>query len=174
MWYKVRPDSDKYDYVSLANRDDLSAYLEMVTQHYRFRVNIPWHRFAARVNSLNNPGDFPGFIAGSDLVLTQKSWEVLKHLIKRDVKLTILRTETEDFFWLKIMSVIDALDYEKAKYHSRTAEMIGIESYVFREELIAGKHIFYQPRANETIVSQTFKDTVERFELRGLIFKKLC
>jgi hypothetical protein len=172
MWYKVRLDSDKYDSVSLANRDDLTEYIEMVTQHYRFRVKISWHRFAARINSLNNPGDFPSFMG--DLVLTQKSWEVLKHLIKRDVKLTVLRTETEDFFLLKIMSVIDALDYEKAKYHSRTAEMIGIESYVFREELIAGKHIFYQPRANETIVSQTFKDTVERFELRGLIFKKLC
>jgi hypothetical protein len=175
MWYRPIPDPDTFDSLSLRNPErDIPRYLELVAQHYRFQEKIYWNQLNVSINSENNPGDFPAFIATSDLVLTQRSWEALKYLIKRDIKLTVLRTEKEDFYWLKIMSIIDALDYEKARYHNRTAEKIGVESYVFKEDIITGKHIFYLPRASHPVVSQTFKDMVERFELKGLVFRHLC
>jgi hypothetical protein len=175
MWYEPTPDADTFDSLSFCNPEkDIPLYLELVTQHYRFGERIHWPQFDVKINSESNPGDFLGFMASNDLVLTKRSWEALRCLIKMDVKLTVLRTTNEEFYWLKVMSIIDALDYEKAKYHKRTAEKIGVEFYVFKEEMIAGKHIFYLPRASHLVISQTFKDFVEKFELKGLIFKKLC
>jgi hypothetical protein len=37
-----------------------------------------------------------------------------------------------------------------------------------------GKHIFFLPRAHHVVVSQDFKNRVEKFELKGLIFRELC
>lgn len=175
MWYRPVHAPDEYDSLSLMNPEaDIPRYLEMFTEDSRFMTNIPWLRFDVKMNSQNNPGDFPAFVASSDLVLTLKSWEVLKYLIKKDIKLTVLKTELADYYWVKIMNMMDCLDYENSKYRIRKSGKVSVEKYVFVENLVAGKHLFYLPKASHNVVSQTFKDTVERFELKGLIFRELC
>ncbi len=172
MWYEPIPDSDKYDCVQLANEENYPSFLEISTRHYRFKEDVEWKSFDINVISQGNSGDFHGFM-GRDLVLTDRSWEIMKPLIKDDVELATLRSESKFFFLLVIKKIFDCLDYDKSSYHARTAEMIGVESYVFKEEMISGCNIFFLSRAHHIVVSQEFRDRVEKYQLKGLIFRPL-
>jgi hypothetical protein len=173
-WYEPIPDGDVYDRLQLCDRNDIKFDIEFHKQHYRFRKDIEWKELEVKISSLNNPGDFYSFIATGNLVLTNKAYIVLEDLIGKSVERLILKEKDNDYFLLKILDFIDCLDYETSKYHTTVSEMIGVDSYVFKEHLLVGKHIFFLPRAHHNVVSQDFKNRVEKFELKGLRFGELC
>jgi hypothetical protein len=173
-WYKPVPDGDTYDYLRLINRSDLSLYSEVKTQYYRHGVYKPWKALDVEVVSNGNPCDFYSFVA-NDLVLTDHSWQIMRLLVGQAVEdLTLICPALETrFHFLKAIDRVDCLDYEKSLYQPTTAEMLSVQSYSFREDMIEGKNIFFLLRAHHIVVSQVFKDAVDESNLKGLIFQNL-
>ena len=121
---------------------------------------------------LGNIADFNSIMS----VLDEKAIKILLPLIENDVELLPLEfDEINPLYAINVIDVIDAIDYEKSEYKtfSDGNRIMRFMKYAFREEAIAGKHIFKlidEPK-NYPFVSDTFKDAGINAGLEGFKFR---
>jgi hypothetical protein len=156
------------------------------------RVWEPVHVFYYRTTGKSC--DFPS-LHGYVPVFTTRAWGVLQPLIGHSVEALPLVCDTRivvpkrgdkmrvpagpfgPFYAINVLNFVDCLDYDHSEivWFSHGVVML-VESYAFKNPgLLRGKHIFRLPetRALEVLVSDEFKNTVEKNNLVGLEFPKL-
>ena len=136
-----------------------------------------WIPLEVKIESYDTKrGDFFSVIAHI-FACNQKSWDILAPLISDSVQLLPLRCDQDNFNILKVINIIDCLDYSKADVFrsQETGRILGIRKYAFKEQLIRNQHFFAIPEKKFGIlVSQAFKDLVEQNQLEGLSFKRVA
>lgn len=80
----------------------------------------------------------------------------------------------ELFFYIKVLERLDCLDYSRSTWTQNPSGLVMVNSYVFQENLVKNKNIFWLPCVNHFIVSQLFKERVERCLLEGLSFEQIA
>ncbi|WP_422665606.1 imm11 family protein [Anabaena sp. PCC 7938] len=121
---------------------------------------------------MGQAGDFPSFI-GHHLVCTKRAWQLIQPIITNSVELLPLTCREAQYFVIKINDLVDPLDYSKSIYEDGFGGLIKVKSYVFNDEIIKNKHMFWFSRGYLTVVSETFKTFVEDHHLKSLIFRQL-
>jgi len=115
--------------------------------------------------------DAPGFTIP---VLSKKAVKCLKPLIRENVEILPLKFEEGKYFAVNIITVLDAIDYEKSKYKtfSDKKRIMVFEKYAFIEEKVANIPIFkiVDKPIKSRFVSDEFKRIVEKNNLRGFKF----
>ena len=116
-------------------------------------------------------GDAPRFTLP---VLSKRALRYLKPLIKENTEVLPLKFNESKYFALNIITVLDAIDYEKSVYttFSDKKKIMLFDKYAFIEEKISNIPIFKivdEPRGNG-FVSDEFKRMVEDNDLLGFKF----
>lgn len=172
-FYIPKPLPDDYDSLQIVRSSDLHWFINYRRQYYANGIEEPWKPVLTEVVSRGKPGDFPSFSA-LDLVFSERAWNYLEDLLSGSVEALPLRTAKNDiFFYIKVLDKLDCLDYERSIWKQNPSGLVRVESYIFQEKLVRGKHIFWLPRVNHFIVSESFKDLVERCSLEGLTFQQI-
>lgn len=171
-FYIPKPMSNEYDNLRCLDSEDAVLFSSFMKNHYRHRLISTWVPINVQIEPMEKPGDFPSFIA-RHLVFTQKSWQIMYPLIANSVEPLELNSATDKYTVIKIVDIVDCLDYSKSIYRRSGGGILLIDSYVFNEDLIRAKNIFWLPEAYQTIVSETFKNCVESNGLEGLVFEKV-
>jgi hypothetical protein len=172
-FYRPKPLADSYDNLAISQDADRKWFIEFRRQYYLNDITNPWRSIMTEVIPMDRTGDFPSFV-GLNLVFSERAWNYLEDLISDSVEALPMETITgEIFFYIKVLEKIDCIDYSKSIWRKNSSGLIMVESYVFQEDLIRNKNIFWLPCNNHFIVSELFKDKVERLSLEGLHFEKL-
>jgi hypothetical protein len=178
--YVPVPNSDDYDCFCWPDQPELQNTLERFLNFGKYQnIEEPsqWTPLKVEIESFGTKrGDFLGVIAYS-FACNPKAWKVLEPLIGSSTELLPLKCEEGEFSLLKVVNVIDCLDYSKADVlrSPETNRVLSIKKYAFKEDLIMDQHFFALPeRKFGILVSQTFKDLVERNQLEGLMFKQVA
>lgn len=164
--------SDEYDNLRCVNPEDAVVFSSFMKNHYRHRLSSTWLPINVQIEPVGKPGDFPSFIA-RHLVFTKKSWGIMYPLIASSVEPLELNSVADRYTVIKIVDIIDCLDYSRSTYRRSAGGILLIDSYVFNEDAVEAKNIFWLPEAYQTIVSETFKKCVENNGLEGLVFEKI-
>jgi hypothetical protein len=116
-------------------------------------------------------GDAPCFTSP---VLSKKAVKCLKPLISENVEILPLKFKEGKYFAVNIITVLDAIDYEKSEYitFSDKKRIMLFDKYVFIEEKVANIPIFkiVDEKRRDGFVSDEFKRIVEKNNLRGFKF----
>ena len=177
--YIPQPNCDDYDSFYRLDQeqsfDILNRFLNL-GKYQQIEEKSAWIPLEVKIESYDTKrGDFFSVIAGV-FACNQKAWDILAPLIKDSVQLLPLRCDQGNFNILKVINIIDCLDYSKANLFrfQETGRVLGIRKYAFKEQLIRNQHFFAIPEQKFGIlVSQTFKDLVEKNQLEGLTFKQV-
>jgi hypothetical protein len=174
-WYRPIADSDKYDGLVCVNREDAVFIANFNRDWYRYRKKNEWKNIFVEIAPEEGVGDFPSFLAQC-IVFNEKSWKLLQALIADAIEpLPLISTDGNQYITIKVLDLVDCLDYSQSVYRQSAGGFIQVSSYVFQQEdNIVGKHIFWLPKAYHAVVSEEFKNLVEQNQLKGLIFKQLC
>lgn len=124
--------------------------------------------------------DFPKFwsVSGTPM-LSEKAATILNDIIYNDSELIQLNYSSENYYLINILTVLDAIDYEKSKFRKlETGLVVGLESYEFNPEVLYNHNIFkllLNGRIYNTavFVSDKFKNVVEKEKLLGFKFTKV-
>jgi hypothetical protein len=153
----------------------LQRFLNM-GKYQDIEENSAWNPLEVRIESFGTKrGDFFSIIARK-FACNQETWEILTPLIKNDVQLLPLKSDDGDFSILKVINIVDCLDHSKADIFRspETGKVLRVRKYAFKEELIQKQHFFAIPESKFGIlVSQSFKDLVEKNNLKGLNFEQI-
>ena len=172
-FYRPKPLPDDYDSLQIIKSNDLHWFINYRRQYYINDIKEPWQPILTEVISLGNPGDFPSFSA-LDLVFSERALNYLENLLSGSIEALPLKTlENSDFFYIKVLDKLDCLDYKRSVWEQNPSGLVRVESYIFQEELVKDRHIFWLPRVNHFIVSESFKELVERCSLEGLTFQQV-
>ena len=117
-------------------------------------------------------GDAPGFVTP---VFNVKARNVLAPLIEGHVEYLPLDLDGTEYYAVNVLTVIDAIDYEKSEYVKfSNGRIMCFEEYSFIRDKLKGINIFKIPdeRRGFAFVSEAFKDAIEDNQLRG--FKLEC
>jgi hypothetical protein len=135
-----------------------------------------WTPLEVGIESLNTKrGDFFSVVART-FACNEKAWKILAPLINNNVQLLPLKCNEGSYNILKVTNIVDCLDYSKADVFrfQQTGKVLGIRKYAFKEDLIQSQHFFAIPEKKFGIlVSQEFKDLVEKNNLEGLNFEQV-
>lgn len=173
-FYIPKPLADDYDYIQIVKSNDLHWFINYRRQYYVHGIEEPWQTILTEVVSLGRPGDFPSFSA-LDLVFSERALNYLEDLISGSIEALPLKTmKNSVFFYIKVLNKLDCLDYEHSVWERNPSGLIRVESYVFQEKLVRDRHIFWLPHVNHFIVSELFKELVERCSLEGLAFQQIA
>ena len=124
-------------------------------------------------------GDFPSLHDCPALpVFSQRAWDVLRRVIDcRWEALPIIHPSGRPFYIIHVMETIDCLDVEHSEGVKRydDGDVMDVERYSFRTEMLAGKHIFKLSlqTMGRLLVDDVFREAVERNGLKGLEFRAL-
>ncbi|MBE5862793.1 MAG: hypothetical protein E7295_08080 [Lachnospiraceae bacterium] len=118
--------------------------------------------------------DFPGFILTP--VFSERALRFLLDLIKDDVEVLKLNFDEGNYYAINVISVLDVLDYQKAKYKTFRdgKKIMWIEKYEFKMcKDLESSHIFklIDEKRGDPFVSDEFKKIVEKNELTGFHFE---
>jgi hypothetical protein len=171
-FYMPRPMANEYDNLRCVNPEDAVLFSSFMKNHYRHQQKNVWNPIDVKVEPIGKHGDFPSFIS-CHLVFTDKSWEIVYPLIASSIEPLILNSTEGAYTTIKIVDIVDCLDYSRSTYKRSAGGILLIDSYIFKEELVKEKNIFWLPEAYQTIVSDTFKDCVESSGLEGLAFEQI-
>lgn len=176
--YHPYPNSDQYNRFYPLNlvegADKLSRFLN-TGKYQNIEEKSNWHPLPVEIQSLNTKrGDFLGIVA-HHITCNSRALEILKSLIGNSVKPFPFEYNGDAYFLLKVINIIDCLDYTRADVlRSQEGRVLGINKYAFKEESIENKHFFALTEIKfDILVSQTFKDYVEQNELEGLLFEQV-
>jgi len=117
--------------------------------------------------------DFPWLVgAESAAVFNERTLQVLHHLIRDSVQIFPLSHESQKFYLINIIEIVDCLDEELSEVR-RYGPASRIIKPVFKEQLAKGKHIFKVPQSPSAIfVSDRFKQEIESNALKGLVWQR--
>jgi len=173
-WYNPIPEANDYHGLMTMSYEDNFFLSNFHRDWYRYRKRTEWRKIQVEIDPTGEVGDFPSF-QGHDLVFTEKSWKIMQPLINDVVEILPLScTDGCEYKLIKILDIIDCLDYSKSVYEDAIGGFVTVESYVFHEEAIKDKHIFWFSKGHHAVVSERFKDVVEEHQLKGLDFRWLC
>ncbi|GBE91136.1 imm11 family protein [Nostoc cycadae] len=173
-WYRPIIEADDYDGLVCINREDAVFVSNFNKDWYRYKKNVEWKTIIVETYSEEQVGDFPSFLA-QELVFNERSWQIIQPLITNSVEpLPLICKDRTQYITIKILDLVDCLDYSQSVYRQSAGGFIQIDLYVFHEAMIASKDIFWLSKAYHAVVSQKFKDIVEENKLKGLSFRKLC
>ena len=117
--------------------------------------------------------DAPGFIIP---VFSKKALEILFPLVQNSVEVLELEFPEKEFWGINVISMLDVIDYSKSKYKtfSDGKRIMAFQKYAFRmcDELVSND-IFkiVDEKRRRAFVSDRFKETVEKNNLSGFLFK---
>lgn len=116
--------------------------------------------------------DAPGFTFP---VFSRRAVECLESLISNNVELLPLDFNEGEYFGINVISVLDAIDYEKSIYKTYRdgKRIMAFKKYVFLPNLVENISIFKisDEKTRYAFVSDEFKQTVEMNNLSGFKFK---
>lgn len=169
QYYLIIPDSDVYDFLKISSDNSL----EIIKSISGEKIGSKWLPVPVDLVKMKLSGDFPSM---SGLVtFSEKAWRILEPIIKEKVETLSLLCKEGLFYAINILDMA-LIDLEKAEVKRFSdGEIIRIKKYAFKKDTVVGKQIF-TPKGlsySSPIVSETFKEIVEKNELKGLIFKKV-
>ena len=110
--------------------------------------------------------------AESAAVFNERALQVLHHLIRDSVQIFPLSHESQKFYMINVIEIVDCLDEELSEVR-RYGPASRIIKPVFTEQLAEGKHIFKVPQSPSAIfVSDRFKQEIESNVLKGLTWQR--
>lgn len=116
--------------------------------------------------------DAPGFIFP---VFSRRALNCLEPLINKNVEILPLDFDEKEYFGINIITVLDAIDYEKSIYKTYRdgKRIMAFKKYDFLPDVIKGIPIFkiLDEKTRYAFVSDEFKQIVEKNELIGFSFK---
>lgn len=170
IFYPI-PDSDEYDRLYCPNKEDRGILGEL---RFSSQPNHSWESLPVEIDPAGKSGDFPS-ISGHQLVFSQRAWQVLKPIVEKSAEALPLICASGNYFVINVFDIVDCLDLSNAQV-SRFSDgrLMRIKSYAFKEGCIGDRNIFKLPQPSDVLVTQTFKDVVEKNDLEGLIFRKVA
>jgi hypothetical protein len=172
-FYIPKPLANSYDNLSISASEDIKWFIEYRRQYYLNNISSHWRSISTEVIQMGKSGDFPSFV-GLNLVFSERVWNYLEDIIIGSVEALPIETSAgECFFYIKVLEKLDCLDYSKSIWRKNPSGLIMVNSYVFQEDLIKDKNIFWLPCNNQFFVSNLFKERVEKLSLEGLYFEQL-
>ena len=177
--YLPYPNVDSYDSIHPVNMREGHDYLDRFLNHGKYQ-NINEESEYIPVQSCihsfeTKRGNFLG-AGGNTLACDIHTWNILQPIVEDRVKLFPLNCGDKEYIILKVTNIIDCLDYSKADVFrfQETGRVLHINKYAFKKELIRGEHLFAIPEKKFGIlVSQEFKNYVEKHDLKGLLFQQV-
>jgi hypothetical protein len=177
-YYVYRPDANNFAGIGFSLADS-----ERVVQvHFTDMPLVDNWAMPVAHGFDDNPeaeGDFPSLSNFNEIpVMSQRAWEALYPLIGGYCEaLQIAYPTGKPYFIIHVTETIDGLDSAKSEVsrNATTGRVNRILRYVFRHEMLHGRHIFKLPRESgaELIVDDDFRRAVEGNGLKGLQFKQL-
>jgi hypothetical protein len=174
--YKFIEDSDRYsvpfdwdeednniDYVS----DIVDAYFDK-----KQRVGDDWQpAFFGTIDQRMKVGDL-GTLAGSErIVFSQRAVDVLLPLIGESVELLPYPTEVGTYYLVNVLDVGEYLDRKQTNCREILSNGLcaGISKFVFRADMLRGKHIFRIPDSPVfRYISDEFITACRQHKLTGI------
>ena len=169
-FYKIIPNSDKFYSVKSLDK----SLNDFQNKFYEVNLKQKWKPLKASFIKKGICGDFASLIGF--VVCTQKSFIALSPLVSDEIEFLELLVDTHKYYILNVIRKVP-LDIEKSKFvNSSSGRIIMIDQYAFKDSDIKDMHIFNIEGvlSEGPLVSQKFKDLVEKNNLEGLIFKKIC
>ena len=115
--------------------------------------------------------DAPGF---EFLILSPRAYDILCDVMGKSIEVLDVLYNNEKYYGINILSVLDVLDYEKSEYETfeNSDRIMAIDKYCFRiTEELKQNHIFKIKEEEHYFVSDEFKTTVEKNNLKGFRFQ---
>lgn len=174
--YHTKPNANNYDNLVAVNEEDEILLLHFLGDLHWYKLPESWQ--SIRVDfygEIKQRGDFPS-IAALHLTFSEKALRILQPIMGESVELLpVMCTNGERYFVIKIVDVVDCLDYSRAvvRRNSHSGRVSVIDSFAFKDGCIGDRNIFRLPELNQALVSQAFKDCVENNGLEGLKFKQV-
>lgn len=109
-------------------------------------------------------------------IFSEKAKNVLEELLEKSVEFFLTHYKGEIYYIVNILSIVDAIDYEKAEFRRlSTGLVVGLKKYSFHEERLKGLNIFVTTlngniQSTEVFVTSEFKKVVEKNKLLGFKF----
>jgi hypothetical protein len=177
--YIPYPNCDDYDCFypldQSSSHDILNRFLNF-GKYQNIEEQSEWIPLPVGIESLGTKrGDFLAVIAYS-FACNKKTYSILESLIGNSVELLPLLCADGEFSILKVTNIIDCLDHTNidALISKESGRILHIRKYAFKEDMIKNQHFFSIPEKKFGIlVSQEFKDLVEKNKLEGLSFKSV-
>jgi hypothetical protein len=169
--YTITPDADTYHCLVLTNPSDWDRFDEFTGE----RLADTWTPVAVKTLKVKKAGDFPYLISHVP-VFSGRAWQILQSLVKGSVEALPLEHPTKTVYAINVLDLLDCLDYSRSQIvRFPSGGIMEIERYAFKEGCVEGKHIFKIAEAplKQVLVSDAFKELVERSQLEGLIFSKV-
>jgi hypothetical protein len=169
--YTIISDVDTYDALVLANPNDWDK-LDKFTGE---RLADTWTPVAVKTLKVKKAGDFL-YLIHHVPVFSERAWQVLQPLVKDSVEALPLKHPKKIFYAINVLVLVDCLDYSRSQIERfPSGGIMEIERYVFKDGCVEGKHIFKVAEAplKRVLVSEKFKELVEKNRLEGLIFSKV-
>jgi len=120
--------------------------------------------------------DFP-WLAAHAPVFSRMAMQDLREYLERYGELLPLRaTSGEDYYVLNVLETVDALDWSASEVQRfDDGRLMGISSYVFREDRVRDAHIFRLPveRSGWTYVTDAHVDRITSTALADPCFQPL-
>jgi hypothetical protein len=183
-WYIPNLDSDQYDALDYANPKDHNVMSYFWGYETQYDPEYPGGFKSAREPSFPETwepilvekcrakkADILSLIGY--MAITEHALACLKPILGEAVLLPILCGE--EILYVVGAEQIDCLNYEQSIFDQYpNGEIDDIEAFSLFYEKLEEKHIFRLPRIFiPTLVSQTFKDTVEKNKLMGIKFEQI-
>lgn len=169
QYYLITPDSDVYDFLKILSDNSLDI-LNCISGE---KLMDKWSPVPVELVKMKLRGDFPSM---SGLVtFSEKALQLLKPIIENSVEFLPLECKDGSFYMINILEKA-TLDLDKAEVKSLSdGEIIRVKKYAFKKETVIEKQIFTPKEIHYSspIVSEIFKETVEKNCLKGLIFKNI-
>lgn len=168
--YKLIQDSDTYDSL-LASREARQRLDEFGKPQAQ-----SWEPLPVDVYSVGRSGDFPS-LRRDVPVFSEGAWQVLRPLIELSVEALPLIGTKDSYLAINVLDIADCLDHSRAKISLLpSGGVMSVDKYVFKDGCLNNRHIFKLPETavQEVLVSEEFKQLVERSGLKGLMFRKVA
>jgi hypothetical protein len=185
-FYEYDPDANSFAGVGFAvgevDNDNDDGSIVSNLHRYDKPLLDAWTPLACHGFDDNPPevGDFPS-VSNWRVVpmLSERAWQVLQPVLCETCEALPVNTPFESrYFLIHVLSTVDALDEQASEVERRSIDDPRIRNvlrYAFRNELIAGLHIFKlaNRQGGGLIVDDVFRNVVESNGLRGLCFREL-
>jgi hypothetical protein len=174
--YLLRPDSDHFQWLTMANERDFAFEVEikgeLLGTKWKPVCVIPLVEEGMPTDDL---GDYPTL--GITPTFSCRATDALRPLLERAGELLPLISDAGEFYVYNVTKVVDALDETQSVFtrFQSTGRVMKIDRYVFKPDMLSGLTIFKVPQApkGRPLVTQLFVDAVTRAGLSGFDFEHL-
>lgn len=166
--------TEDYEWINLVDRDEYETFRNLDGTS----VSKTWKPIIIKLVGGNNRfkphhSDFPWL--GGVLIIRQKVVDVMEEIFLKYGELLPVISEDGETLYAFNCHILDALDVEKSeiKLIPGTNRIMCVKKYVFKEDVIKGKHMFRitSLRSSSTFVNSDFVAEYKKHGLVGLDFR---